>query len=138
MKRTMLLAVSLGIATSVYAQQACPCFPDEKIWIATACETWQCASAGLQAANGDPFVVALPTNSTSFPWIVIRRVTSGSVTVSPDNPFLMETFSNIAESSARFAAIDPAQLPMIVSTTDSKLLVIYLRQPEPRRRVIGH
>ena len=133
----LFIAALIAITARLGAQEVCPCFPNEKMWIITACETWDCAMTGLQVGNGDPFVVAMPTNSTHFPWIVMRRVTSGTVVVSPDNPFLVETFSTIAESSARYAAVDSGQLPMIVSTTDSKVLVIYLRAPEPRHRAAG-
>ncbi|HXG58101.1 MAG TPA: hypothetical protein VNL91_03690 [Thermoanaerobaculia bacterium] len=83
-------------------------------------------------ANGDPFVLALPTNTATYRWVVLRRTAQGGVVVHPENPFEVEIFQSTAEGSARFDSLPPTLAPALVTTTDGKTLVVRLKHPEGR------
>lgn len=137
--RSFALAAVLALAaTATVAQEVCPCVPLSHTWIAEPCETWNCAASAMVMANGDANVLVMPTASEKFKWVVVRRVVSGSVAVSPDAPFLVENFGTMTDGSARFAAIENAHVPLLVTTADGNTLVVYLRQAEERPRAVKH
>ncbi|HUP59855.1 MAG TPA: hypothetical protein VNA69_05500 [Thermoanaerobaculia bacterium] len=109
-------------------------------WVATPCENWGCAIAALAAANGDPYVIVLPSKSTERPWVVLRRVLAGVMVYPQDDTYVVEYFSAIGEASARFASVDSARYPILVTTVDGGMIVICLRNPQqsPRRRAVAH
>lgn len=110
----------------------CPCVPLSHEWIATSCETWNCAQAALILANGDPYVFAVPTASTTWKWVVLRRVVSGSFIPSADEPFVLEQFEGMPAAVARFSALDHDTVPMLMSMTDGKAVVLSLRAARRR------
>jgi hypothetical protein len=135
----VLLAVLMLTATTAGADDhVCPCVPISHIWIALPCDTWDCALSALVVGGSDGQVMALPTTSDSHKWVVLQRVVSGSVAVSPDNPFLIETFPNMTDGSARFSALDHNAAPLLVTAKTGDIIVVSLRQPEPKRRAAGH
>jgi hypothetical protein len=89
-------------------------------------------------AGGDPYVLTLPTKSQKYPWIIVRRVPSGSFFVPSDAPFAIETFDSAGDGSARFAAISTDHGPMILTAPDGKALVISLRAAVEKRPAAGH
>ena len=127
MKRTVLLLALLLFPLTVSADPACPCFPHDKTWIVTYCDTWNCASSALVMANGDPYVMAVPTSNENYRWVVVRRVVSGSVAVSPDEPFEVESFTTAMDGALRMGAIDSSLTPMMITTPDSVTLVVSLK-----------
>ena len=82
-------------------------------------------------------MVAIPTVSAKYPWIVVRRVLSGSFYIPPDAPFLLESFDGMGEASARFISIADVNGPMLITAVDGKKLVIFLREPEARHRAVN-
>jgi hypothetical protein len=134
-KTFLCTALLLVASASPAADQPnpCPCVPLSHEWIATACETWNCAMSALIDANGDPYVVAVPNGNPQWKWIVLRRVTAGSAIVSPDAPFTVEQFDGTAEASARFAALDHDSFPTLMSMIDGKMVVVSLRPALIRR-----
>jgi len=112
------------------AQDPCPCVPLAPVWIPTPCETWNCAQAAMIMANGDPYVMAVPTRSTKFKWVVLRRVVSGSAAISPDNPFQVESFSGASDGAQNYASIASDHMPVMVTATDGKTLVVHLKEAE--------
>ena len=96
--------------------------------MATPCETWNCAASALVLANGDPQTLVLPTTDGKYKWVVVKRLVTGSATISPDAPLLVDRFNTMTDGSARFAALDHAQAPLLVTATDGNVLVVYLRQ----------
>jgi hypothetical protein len=133
-KSTFCAAIALVATLSVQADDnVCPCVPLGHEWIVTACETWNCAQSMMILANGDPYVVAVPTGSETWKWIILRRVVSGSFAVSPDAPFAVEQFDRMSDAGARFSALEHEALPMFLTTLDGKMLVVSLR-PSARRR----
>jgi len=139
-KKILLLTVVLLLVTpSVRADDnLCPCIPMSYVWVVTACETWNCAQSAMILANGDPFVMAMPTGSDQHKWVVMRRVAAGSVTVSPDEPFIIDSYETMGEASTQYSAADPHTLPMLVSGHDGKALLVRLRQPQQKRAAAAH
>lgn len=142
MKRILplfLAAVLFPIVVS--ADPPCPCFPHETTWIVTHCDTWNCAASAMIVANGDPYVMTMPTSSDSYRWVVVRRVASGSVVVSPDEPFELETFTTASDGATRLGVIDPIRFPMMISTPDGRTLVVSLKEEvaaAAHRRSVKH
>lgn len=126
----LLLLTSFSIAEG---DNVCPCVPLSHEWVATACETWNCAQSAMILANGDPYVVSIPTANTNWKWIVLRRVVSGSYIAAPDAPFAAEQFDGMSDAVARFSAIDHESLPMMMSMTDGKLVVVSMTAAGRRR-----
>ena len=138
-KIAFVLALSLiALAPYADAQTSCPCIALSHTWLATPCESWNCAASALVLANGDPSVMAMPTNSDRYKWVILKRVVTGSVAVSPDAPMLVEQFSSMTEGSARFMALDQNVRPLLVTATDGNTLVIFLREGEKRGRAVTH
>jgi hypothetical protein len=126
---TLLLAT---FAVGVIAEEVCPCVPLGYVWMATPCDSWNCAASALVMANGDPYVMVLPTTSGIYKWVVVRRVTSGSAGASGDSPFVLERYSNVSEGSSRYSSLQTSAAPMMLTAADGNTLVIYLRGGEPQ------
>lgn len=138
-RRLFVVALAFLISTSAVAQTApCPCYPKTVTWVAMPCSTWTEASSALVLAAGRPDVLALPTGDPEHPWVVLRRVVSGSAATSPDNPFTVETFDNVTLASSRFASITTEQRPILITVPDGQTLVISIRSDEgTKRRAAG-
>lgn len=138
--RTLLLAITMcSFATpQVTAQQACPCVPLTKLWVAVSCDSWYCAASEVSIANGDGTVFAVPTGGTGHRWIVIKQVTAGAWV--DDSPFKLDSFdpTQFTDAVVRFSRIDDDHQPRIVSAPDGRFLVISLREAVPRRRSVAH
>jgi hypothetical protein len=135
MKRFLLIALlSLAVPAAAVAQQVCPCVPLSKLWIVEACETWNCAASATVLANGDPYVIAVPTNSDDYKWVVVRRIVAGAAQVPPDAPYVVETFDTLPSASARFAAINTDLQPQMITGADGKFLVISRNASAPQKR----
>jgi len=132
---SFLLIVSA--AAAVADDPPCPCFTTGLMWIADACETWNCAASAMVLANGDPHVLVIPTASNNFKWVVLRRVVSGSVAISPDTPFVVQSFQSMPDGTAHFGAIGNDRVPMMLTTADGDVLVVALREPQ-HPRVVKH
>jgi hypothetical protein len=134
----MAIAATLAATAARAADNICPCLPTNPIWIATPCDTWNCAAAALINANGDPQVFTLPMSGPQYKWVVLRRVASGSVTVSPDNPLQVEQFTKMVDGSIRFDGIDKSLVPMMVTAADGTIIVLSLRPTDSRLRAAAH
>jgi hypothetical protein len=133
-KKVFAAAVlSLAVASG-FAQNVCPCIPLSHVWVVTACETWNCAQSAMILANGDPYVVSIPTGGSKFKWVIARRVVAGTATVSPDDPFVVDSVPSAYDAAARFGAIAPDMLPVMLTTVDGESLLIRLRTADPQGR----
>jgi hypothetical protein len=132
----LLFSLLLVAAPAMPAEtpNTCPCVPIANYWVVTPCETWNCASSALILANGDPYVMSMPTTSSKYKWVVIRRLT-GDAPVEGDTTFKAEVFDSMGEATSRYAAMDSTYCALAMSTPDGKALVIALRTPEPRTRI---
>ena len=127
-RKTALLAIVMCVTTVALADtDPCPCIVLGYTWMATPCETWNCAASALVLANGDAHTMVLPMTDDHVKWVVLRRVVSGSATVSPDNPLLIERFGNMLDGSVRFSALDHNSSPLLVTATGGNVLVVYLK-----------
>ena len=123
MKRIMLAAAFLFAA----AASADPLTnPIRWTWIASSCETWNCAAAALVLADGDKHVIALPTGNEDRPWLILKRVEEGSIYTPPDEPYACEIFANVTEAGTRFTAMDICHGPMMMNVPDGRAVVVSL------------
>lgn len=126
MKRTMLAAaLTLFAAAALEAQITKPV---RWTWIATSCENWNCAAAALVLADGDKYVIALPTGNTERPWLILRRVEDGAIVIPVDEPYGCEVFANVTEAGARFTAMDGCHGPLMLNVPDGRAVVVSLNE----------
>src|SRR6266480_5619750 len=117
--RTLVIAITLSIpllatSTSGRAQQVCPCVPITYEWIAVACDSWQSVETEVTLANGSQ-MIPIPTNNSDFHWVVLKRIASGSATVSPDAPFKVDGFDVFLDGVARFSAMSGEVQPVLIT-----------------------
>ena len=138
MKYVALASIVLlcAVSADVEGQQACPCVPIAHQWVVTACASWECA-ATIVGHTPDRYTIPLPTSSSDYGWVVIRRVVSGSSIVSPDEPFQVTTFDTLPVASAHYAATSPDLVPMLLTVADGQFALVARRAPEVRRRITG-
>ena len=129
----MKLAIALlafALASPIAAEE-CPCFPHGDDWIASVCDSWNCATAEVILANGSPYVFAIPMGKENTRWLILRRVANGGV-VSPEPEYKVETFADMTTASTRFSTFDQAHGAMMFSTPDGRLMVVYKNDLHPR------
>ncbi len=137
MKRTLtLLFALLAAGIPVEGQDVCPCVPVTHLWVVKSCDTFDCATSEFVISNGSPDTMVVPTTSSDAKWVVLQRVSSGSA-IALDPTFKLESYDGWNDASARFAAIDSALKPMMLSSPDAKFLIVVRNQAEPRRRAVG-
>ena len=147
MRTTMRKLVLLTLFTIVSfaanaADNVCPCIPISYTWTVIECESWDCVQSFLVVAKGDPLCFAMPTNDQRYKWVVMKRVVSGTAVISPDAPFLIDSYATFADATFKFVTADPNTLPIIASAIDGSTLVVRLRNPAAplpaHRRAAGH
>jgi hypothetical protein len=126
MKRTMLAAALLMLAAVTVDAQITN--PIRWTWIATSCDTWNCAAAALVLANGDKHVIALPTGNEERPWLLLRRVEQGSIVIPEDEPYGCEVYANVTEAGSAFTAMDSCHGPMMMNVPDGRAVVVSLSE----------
>jgi len=119
------------------SSKACPCVPITHLWIAKTCADWTCAATEIAVANGDPQVIAIPVGMNDGRWLIVRRFAAGGAIDSGDT-FRVEQFDGIADAVQRFNSFTADHRPMLMTAPDGQVLVMTLRQPEPRRRAAAH
>jgi len=132
----LFLVMLLALPPALFAADAkeCPCVPSPPTWSVTACETWNCAAAALVLANGSQGTMVLPTQSSQYKWIVVRRAApDGGLTPSDPPAFVLESYVSMPLASSRFATIEQGYCPLMLTATDGSILVVSLRSPEHRR-----
>lgn len=125
MTRFVLLAsIALLTAATMSAE------PIEKpirwTWIATSCETWNCAVSALVMADGDKYVITLPTGNEARPWLILRRVEEGSIFIPEDEPFACDVFETLNLATAHMSAMDTCHAPIVLSVPDGRTIVTSL------------
>jgi len=133
MRAAVLIVALFALASPLAADFT---VPPPYIWIVIPCETWNCAVAELMTAAGDPNVIAVPTTDPDHPWIVMKRVLAGSYTPPEDAVWGIERFSLLGEAAARFAAINKADCPVMLTTTTEGILIA--ARTSKRVRAVRH
>ena len=124
MKRTMLAAALLTLAAvSADAQITNPI---RWTWVATSCETWNCAAAALVLANGDKNVIALPTGNEDRPWLILKRVEQGSIVIPEGEPYGCEVYPTVTEAGSAFTAMDSCHGAIMMNVPDGRAVVVSL------------
>jgi hypothetical protein len=136
--RSVIPALLLFVAAAAPVTAECPCIPLTHLWIVKTCTDWNCASTELLLANGDPQVIAMPVGMSDGRWLVVRRFASGAAINVSDDPFELSQFDAMDGAVSRFAACSRDRHPMLLTAPDGQVLVISLKQPEPRRRAVAH
>ncbi len=127
---SLTLLVMPAIAT---AQDFTP--PVRYTWIASSCETWNCAAAALVLADGDKHVIVLPTGREERPWIILRRVEAGSVHIPDDEPFRCEVFDDLDGATSHFRTMETCRSGMALTVPDGRAVVAALSSCAKRRSV---
>ncbi len=108
--------------------------PIRYTWIVTACETWNCAAAALVMANGDQHVIVLPTGRDEHPWLTLRRVEEGALSVPETEPFGCEVFEAFEVATTRFHSLDRCLAPIVLTVPDGRTVVLSLKKCDMARR----
>jgi len=137
-KAAIAALFAILIAPVLKAGDPCPCIPTTHLWTIKSCETWDCASTAIDPGKGDPNVFVMASGSDQHPWLVFKRVVAGTAAQSADGSFVIEQFPKMLDGSLRFDSIDGAQQPMLVTTFDHAVLVVYLKDAPLHRRSAGH
>ena len=140
MKRAMLMValVTTCVAGSLAAQEIIK--PIRYTWIASSCETWNCAAAAMIMANGKPDVLALPTGQEARPWIVLRRVEEGSIFIPEDEPFTCDVFATLPEANSAFQIMDTCRGAIVLTVPDGRSVIASLQKcgtETTKRRAVG-
>lgn len=133
MRAAVLLVALFAVATPLAADFTVP--PPHE-WIVIPCANWNCAVAELVSAAGDPNVIAVPTTDSDHPWIVMKRVLIGSFTPPEDAAWSVERFTLVGEAAARFAAMNKADCPVMLTTTTEGILIA--ARTSKRVRAVRH
>ena len=111
--------------------------PISYTWVATSCTSWHDAASALVAAAGDPYLIVVPTTDEERPWLILRRVESGSVYIPPEEPFLAELFPHLDGAAAQFSTIAASRFPGVLTVPGGGAVVTY-RRTEVRKRSVRH
>jgi hypothetical protein len=139
-KLILFMTLTVGLSAAPAATpEACPCVPITHLWTAVTCETWDCAAAALAVAAGDPYTFAYPSGDPAHPWIVMRRLASGTSGDSGNDPFKVDMYDDFTGAAVAYMGIDHEMRPMLLSSPDGRMLVLSLREaPVPKRRASTH
>jgi hypothetical protein len=112
--------------------------PIHYTWIASSCETWNCAAAALVMANGEPNVIVLPTNVPDFPWVILRRVESGSIYIPETEAFGCDVYAEVNEATSNYNAMEGCRKAMVLTVPDGRSVVVSLHKCDSgaRRRAV--
>jgi hypothetical protein len=135
--RSLVTAAFALILVAAPVLGDCPCVPISHLWIVKTCPDWTCASAELAVANGDPQVIAVPVGLNDGRWLIVHRLAAGAAIDSGD-PFALEQFDGMSDAVQRFSEFGSDHKPMLMTAPDGHVLVMALRQVEPRRRAATH
>lgn len=136
--RSFIPALLLLAAVAAPVTAECPCIPLTHLWVVKTCADWNCAQTELLLANGDPQVFALPVSMNDGRWVIVQRFTAGSAINVTNDPFELTQFDGMDGAVARFSAAGHDRHPLLMTAPDGQVLVIALKQPEPRRRAVPH
>jgi hypothetical protein len=125
MKRFQIAAVlAILVVPGAFAQETTK--PIRHTWIASSCASWNCAAAALILANGDKYVIVLPTGETEWPWVILRRVEEGAIFIPEDEPFVCEVYETVDLAATRHQSMDGCHAPLLLNVPDGRAVVTSL------------
>ena len=132
--RAALFASLLLVLVSIPLTADCPCVPLTHLWVVKTCSDWNCASTELTVASGDPQVMAVPVAMEDARWLIVRRFASGAAIDVNDDSFQIRQFDGMDGAVTHYSTVPRDRHPMLMTAPDGQILVISMKQPEPRRR----
>jgi hypothetical protein len=136
--RTTLFAVAAALLIAAPVTAECPCIPLTHLWAVKTCTDWNCAQTELLLASGDPQVMAIPVAMNDTRWLVVRRFTAGAAVDTTNDPFQLQQYDRIDDAIPRYALLSRDFKPHLLTAPDGQVLVITLKQAEPKRRAVSH
>lgn len=134
--KKILTAAALVMALSANAQTTKPI---RYTWIVTSCATWNCAAAALILAGGDKYVITLPTGNETHPWLILKRVEEGSISIPDDEPFSCDVYPTVLDATLRYTTMDTCLGAMLLNVPDGSAVVMSLKKCDPattKRRAV--
>jgi hypothetical protein len=138
MRSTIFTTFLFSLLVAVPMAADCPCVPITHAWVVKTCDDWNCASAELAVASGDPQVIAVPVAIGDTRWLILRRFAAGAAIDTSNDPFQLHQFDGMDGAVSHYSTIAHERRPMLLTAPDGQVLVIALKQPEARRRVVAH
>lgn len=128
MKRTLVALIFLFTASSLIADDGPITKPIRYTWVATSCETWNCAAAALVLANGDKHVLVISTGREEQPWVILRRVEEGSVFIPDEEPYECSVYDSVNTAAIEYGVMDTCHAPLILNVPDGRAVITSLRK----------
>jgi hypothetical protein len=138
MRSTILWSLLFSVLVAVPLSADCPCVPLTHLWVVKTCDDWNCATTELMLAGGDPQVMAIPIGLDNPRWLVLRRIAAGSAIEVSADPYEIRQFDGVDGAVTHYTTLTHDRLPMMLSAPDGQVLVISLKQGEPRKRAAAH
>ena len=137
MRQAILTAAILMTALSAAAADG-----GRYTWVSRSCATWNCVMLEMTWAQGDPSILILQTTSEKTPWVVLQRLDRNSAYVpSEDQMYIVERYDDLESAAQRFQIISKARAPLLITSFEGSVLVVYLRVEEVdtgRKRSVRH
>ena len=127
MKRTLAVLLLTFAAVAAVADDDPITKPIRYTWIATSCENWNCAAAALVLADGDKYVMVLPTGRDEKPWIILRRVEEGSIEIPEDEPYECNVYPTVNDAAIEYGVMDVCHAPLMLNVPDGRAVVASLK-----------
>jgi len=138
MRSTILWSLLFSVLVAVPLSADCPCVPLTHLWVVKTCDDWNCATTELMLAGGDPQVMAIPIGLDNPRWLVLRRIAAGSAIEVSTDPYEIRQFDGVDGAVTHYTTLTHDRLPMMLTAPDGQVLVISLKQAEPRKRAAAH
>jgi len=137
--RSTICTLLFSVLVAAPLSADCPCIPLTHLWVVKTCDDWNCATTELMLAGGDPQVMAIPVGLDNPRWLVLRRIASGSaIDVNATDPYEIRQFDGLEGAITHYTELTHERLPMMLTAPDGQVLVISLKQGEPRKRAAAH
>src|SRR3954469_12173944 len=136
--RATLLALAIFVAFAAPVSAECPCIPLTHLWIVKTCSDWNCAATEMMLGGGDPQVIAMPVAMDDSRWLIVHRFVAGGAIDVSDDPFELRQFDGMDGAVTHFSALDHDRHKLMLTAPDGQILVISLKQAEPKRRAAAH
>ncbi len=98
--------------------------PQSYAWIAMPCANWTCAASEMVLASGDPSVLVVAMPGGDHPWVILRRVRTGSFHVPDDAAIKIDSFDSLSLATTRFDSLSE-HAPTLLTVRDGLSLVVY-------------
>jgi len=138
MRSPILCTLLFSVLVAAPLAADCPCVPLTHLWVVKTCNDWNCATTELMLAAGDPQVMTIPVGLDNPRWLVLHRIAAGSAIEVSTDPYEVAQFDGLDSAVTHYTTLTHERLPMMLTAPDGQMLVISLKQGEPRKRAAAH